>query len=84
MGSNMSKVWKHFLKSLMWPAGIIAYILAVAFFGTQIERQIHGGGALVISMFIVLPTLGWIVIDMWRDAKEKVERENKLTKRNTQ
>tara|TARA_B110000503_G_C7125040_1_gene404216 strand:+ start:270 stop:485 length:216 start_codon:yes stop_codon:yes gene_type:complete len=61
----------------MWPVGIMLYILVVAFVSTQIEQQLHGGGALVMSMFIVLPVLVWLVRDMWRDAKEKVERENK-------
>ena len=72
----MNRVWKHFFKNLAGPVGAATYILAIVFLAVQVETKIHGGGALVISMFLVLPVLGWLVLDMWRDAKEKVEREN--------
>jgi len=74
----MSRVWKHFLKNLAWPVGVAAYIIAVAFGAVYADTVFKGGGLAVTSVFVVLPIIVYLVRDMWRDAKEKVEHENQL------
>ena len=74
----MSRVWKHFLKNLAWPVGVVSYILFVTT-GAQYLNHTHGEfvGLLFFGVTFVIPILGWLVRDMWRDAKEKVENENR-------
>lgn len=73
----MSRVWKHFLRNLAWPVGITAYIIALSFGATYADSLYKGGAFAVIFVFMIFPTLAWLVRDMWRNAKEKVERENR-------
>ena len=73
----MPRVWKHFLKNLAWPVGIAAYIMAVAFGATYADTLFEGGSLAVASVFVVLPVIVYLVREMWRDAKEKVEQENR-------
>jgi hypothetical protein len=72
----MNRVWKHFFKNLAWPVGIASYFIAVSVGATYAETLFKGGGLAVAMTFIIMPILVYLVCDMWRDAKEKVEREN--------
>lgn len=77
----MSRVWKQFLKNLAWPVGITAYILGSLTAGAYValllgfdpEAGVMASGLVMIAF----PTLAYMVLGMWRDAKEKVERENR-------
>jgi hypothetical protein len=73
----MNRVWKHFFKNLAWPVGIAAYITAVSFGAAYADTLFKGGGFAVAFVFVILPMLVYLVRDLWRDAKEKVERENR-------
>ena len=73
----MNRVWKHFLKNLAWPVGIASYIVAVSIGGVYADTLFKGGSLVVVSIFIAFPVLAYFVRDMWRDAKEKVEWENR-------
>lgn len=73
----MPRIWKYFLKSLAWVVGVAAYIVAVAFGAAYADTLFKGGGFVVAFVFVVLPMLVYLVRDMWREAKEKVERENR-------
>ncbi len=74
----MSRVWKHFLKNLAWPLGVVTYILSVTV-GSQYLNHMYGEfvGLLFFGATFVIPVLVWLVRDMWRDAKNKVEEENR-------
>lgn len=72
----MNRVWKHFFKNLSWPLGFVSYFIIVSI-GASYAEDVFFGGAIVVSViFFVLPMLVWLVRDMWRDAKQKVEWEN--------
>jgi len=73
----MSRVWKHFLKNLAWPVGVAAYIIAVSFGATYADTLIESGGFAVAFVFVILPIIVYLVREMWHDAKEKVEQENR-------
>lgn len=74
----MNRVWKQFLKNLAWPTGIAVYVWGVIALSLYVEKNMsESGGALVALMFIALPILVYIIRDMWRDAKRKVEWENR-------
>jgi hypothetical protein len=74
----MSRVWKHFLINITVPVGFVAYVLFVAG-GSQYLN--HNYGEIVALLFFgvtfVIPVLGWLVRNMWLDAKYKVEEENR-------
>lgn len=73
----MPRVWKYFLKNLVWPVGIPAYVLAVFFVAEYVDKDISSGvGVVVVILFVGLPVLGYLVREMWQDAKQKVERED--------
>jgi hypothetical protein len=73
----MNRVWKQFLKNLAWPVGIAVYVWSVIALAIYVEKNIVDGGAyLVALLFIALPTLVYLIRDMWLDAKRKVEWEN--------
>jgi hypothetical protein len=74
----MSRVWKHFLKNLAVPVGFVVYILFVSG-GSQYLNHKYGEivGLLFFGVTFVIPVVGWLVRDMWRDAREKVEEENR-------
>ena len=72
----MSRVWKHFLKNLAWPVGFASYIFSVVV-GAEYADTLFKGGALVVAvLFICVPVAVYLIRDMWRDAKQKVEDEN--------
>jgi len=56
--------------------GVAAYIIAVSFGATYANTIVDSGGFAVAMTFVVLPVIVYLVRDMWRDAKEKVERED--------
>jgi putative effector of murein hydrolase LrgA (UPF0299 family) len=74
----MSRVWKHFLKNITVPVVFVAYVLFVIG-GSQYLNHNYGEilALLFFSVTFVIPVVGWLVRDMWRDAKEKVEEENR-------
>jgi hypothetical protein len=75
---KMSRVWKHFLINLTVPVGFVAYVLFVTG-GSQYLN--HNYGEIVAFLFFgvtfVIPVLVWLVRNMWLDAKDKVEEENR-------
>jgi len=77
----MNRVWKHFLKNLAWPVGILAYVTAVAFGAAYANTLFKGAGAFIAFVFAIafvgLPVGVYLVREMWIDAKKQVERENR-------
>jgi len=73
----MNKVWKQFLKNIMWPIVTALYMLVVVFGAVWLEEQSEGSALLVVAVFIILPTISWLVRDMWQEAKEQVDTETK-------
>ena len=73
----MSRVWKRFLKNLAWPVGFASYLFAVIAGANYANTFFTGAGVVVVVLFICVPVLAYLVLDMWRDAKETVDRENK-------
>lgn len=72
----MPRVWKYFLKNLAWPVGFATYIFAVVA-GADYANGLFDGGAIVVAvLFICVPITVYLIRDMWRDAKQKVEWEN--------
>jgi len=62
---------------------IAVYVWSVVALAVYVEKNIYeGGGALVALVFIALPILVYMIRDMWRDAKRKVEWENRELMRN--
>lgn len=72
----MSRVWKHFLKNLAWPVGFATYLFAVITGATYADKLFTGGALVITTLFIALPIAVYLIRDMWRDAKQKVEWEN--------
>jgi hypothetical protein len=77
----MNRVWKHFFKNLAWPVGIAAYtfgsLVAGSYIAIWLGYDSEAGIQVSALVMIVLPVLAYLVRDMWRDAKRKVEWENK-------
>ena len=79
----MNRVWKQFLKNLAWPAGIAVYVWGVIALAIYVEKNMYEGGTIIVALlFIALPTLVFLIRDMWLDAKRKVEWENRELMRN--
>lgn len=73
----MNRVWKHFFKNLAWPVGVGVYVIALSTGAAYADTLFALGGFAVVMLFLIIPALAWLVRDMWRDAKQKVERENR-------
>lgn len=73
----MNKVWKQFLKNIMWPIVTALYMLVVVVGAVWLEEQSEGSALLVVAVFIILPMISWLVRDMWQEAKEQVDTETK-------
>ncbi len=79
----MPRVWKHFLKNLAVPVGVAVYVWSVIALAVYIEKNVYEGGAIITALiFMILPFFAFLIRDMWRDAKQKVERENQELMRN--
>lgn len=72
----MPRVWKHFLKNLAWPVSIAGYLFAVVTGAVYLEAVYNGSAVAVVTLFIVLPVAVYLICEMWRAAKRKVEWEN--------
>lgn len=72
----MPRVWKHFLKNLAWPFGFAAYFFSVVAGASYADTLFEGGGLIVAVLFVCVPVTVYLIRDMWRDAKQKVEWEN--------
>lgn len=72
----MSRVWKQFFKNIAWPVAIAVYIITLGTGAAYADTLFEGGGFAVFMLFLGFPALAWLVREMWRDAKEKVAREN--------
>lgn len=72
----MSRVWKYFFKNLAGPVFAASYLFSVTIGAAHLEELYEGGGLLTVLVFIALPVLVYLIRDMWRDAKQKVEWEN--------
>ena len=68
------RVWRHFFKNLAWPVGFAVYIVAVAFGAAYADTLFQVGA--VAFVFFIVPVLIYLIRDMWRYAKQKVEWEN--------
>jgi hypothetical protein len=77
----MSRVWKEFLKNLAWPVGFAAYLFAVTVGADYANTLVKGGALIVVVLFICIPVTVFLIRDMWRDAKRKVDWENEETMR---
>ena len=77
----MTRVWKEFLKNLAWPVGFAAYLFAVTVGADYANTLVKGGALIVVVLFICIPVVVFLIRDMWRDAKRKVEWENEETMR---
>ena len=75
---KMSRVWKHFLINITVPVGFVAYVLFVTG-GSQYLNHNYGEivALLFLSVTFVIPVVVWLVRNMWLDAKDKVEEENR-------
>ena len=74
----MNRVWKKFLKNLAWSAGIAVYVCGAIALSFYVEKNMsESAGALVGLMFATLPMLGYVIHNMWLDAKRKVDWENR-------
>lgn len=73
----MNRVWKHFFKNLAWPVAIAVYVITLSISAAYADTLFEAGGFAVVFVFLIFPALAWLVRDMWQDAKQKVERENK-------
>ena len=78
----MPRVWKYFFKNLAGPVFAASYLFGVTISAVRLEELYEGGGLLTVLVFIALPVLVYLIHDMWRDAKQKVERENRDMMRN--
>lgn len=77
----MSRVWKRFLIKVSKGVGVIAYVLgsmlAGGFIAGWLGVDIQAGilaGALVL---VVLPMIAYMLRDLYKDAKQEVEWENR-------
>ena len=73
----MNRIWKEFLKNLAWPVGFAAYLFAVTVGADYANTLVKGGAFIVVVLFICIPVTVYLVRDMWQDAKQKVEWENR-------
>lgn len=77
----MSRVWKRFLLKVGKGVGIIFYILGVmlgggfvsVWLGYPFEPGVLAGAVL----FIALPMVSYVLHDIYRDAKQEIEWENR-------
>jgi hypothetical protein len=77
----MSRVWKRFFIKMSKGVGVIAYVLGSMFssgfvagwLGYDIEAGILAGAML----FIILPMVAFLLRDLYRDAKQEIEWENR-------
>jgi len=77
----MNRVWKRFLIKVSKGVGVIAYVLGSMFaggllagwLGFDIEAGIFAG----VVVMVFLPMIAFLLRDLYRDAKQEVEWENK-------
>ncbi len=79
----MPKVWKHFLKNLAWPVSVAGYLFGIITGAAYLETVYKGSAVAVVALFVTFPIAVYLIRDMWRDAKQKVEWENEEIKRMT-
>ena len=77
----MNRVWKQFFKNLAWPVGFAAYLFTVVIGAEYANMLFEGAALIVVVLFICIPVAVFLIRDMWRDAKQKVEWENEQTMR---
>lgn len=78
----MNRVWKKFFRKLAEPVGIVAYILfAVGLTLWTAENISQGVSIIVFVIMIPIPMFAYLIRDMWRQAKDEVEWENKVMMR---
>jgi hypothetical protein len=77
----MSRVWKRFLIKVSKGVGVIAYVLGSMFaggfvagwLGFDVEAGIFAGA----GVMVFLPMIAYLLRDIYRDAKQEVEWENR-------
>lgn len=77
----MSRVWKRFLIKVSKGVGVIAYVLGSMFVGGLIAGwlgfDIEAGILAGAGVMVVLPMVAFLLRDVYRDAKQEVEWENR-------
>ena len=74
----MNRVWKKFFKKLAGPIGFMAYVMFAVGLTTWTMENINNGiGITVFIIMIPIPAIAFLIRDMWRDAKNEVEWENR-------
>lgn len=73
----MNRVWKKFFRNMSGPILTILYtfgVVSASLWAIENLNPLVGYGILIL--WIVFPVLGFVIRDMWRDAKREVEWEN--------
>jgi putative effector of murein hydrolase LrgA (UPF0299 family) len=77
----MSRVWKRFFIKMSKGVGGIAYVLGSMFAGGFIAGwlgyDIEAGILAGAMLFIILPMVAFLLRDLYRDAKQEIEWENR-------
>lgn len=77
----MSRVWKRFLIKVSKGVGAIAYVLGSMFAGGFIAGwlgfDVEAGILAGATVMVVLPMVAFLLRDVYRDAKQEVEWENR-------
>jgi hypothetical protein len=77
----MSRVWKRFLIKVSKGVGVIAYVLGSMFAGGLIAGwlgfDIKAGILAGAFVMVIFPMIAYMLRDLYRDAKEEIEWENR-------
>lgn len=71
-----SRVWRYFFKNLRGPFAAACYAVAVANGIFYAEQFTPGGGFVVAVLFVCVPVLVYLIREMWKDAVDRVDRED--------
>jgi len=74
----MNRVWKKFFRKLAEPLAFMAYIIfAVGLTMWTAENVSQGMSIVVFVIMLPVPMFAYLIRDMWRQAKDEVEWENR-------
>jgi len=78
----MNRVWKKFFRKLVEPLGIMAYIIFAIGLTLWAAENVSEGLAVIVGIIMLpVPMFAYLIRDMWRQAKDEVEWENKVMMR---
>lgn len=83
----MNRVWKRFLYKVGYASLLVLYILLAIllpelFFVLVLEQDLGMGTFVGSVVFLVIPAIGLLLRDVYRDSKREVELENRDMMRN--